>query len=59
MNIKKLNEELRIINEKYEALGTIVKNDDGYNILDKNNKEMLDKSYPSLKKMLQDIVDNL
>ena len=45
--------------EKQKVLGTIIQDKDGYNILDDKKEKMLLHSYPSLKKMLQDIVANL
>lgn len=43
----------------YEVLGTIVQYKDGFNILDDNKEKMLNKNYPSLKKLLQDLANNM
>ena len=43
----------------YEILGTIVQYKDGFNILDDNKEKMLNKNYPSLKKLLQDLANNM
>ena len=43
----------------YEVLGTIVQYKDGFNILDDNKEKMLNKNYPSLKKLLQDLASNM
>ena len=43
----------------YEIEGIIVKTENGYNILDKDKKPLLNNNYPSLKRMLNDIARNL
>lgn len=40
----------------YEILGSIVKTDSGYNILDGSGQLMLVNSYRDLKTMLQDLL---
>lgn len=59
MQIDELNKILEGFLPTYEVEGIIIHDKHGYNILDKNNVKMLNKSYLSLKQMLLDIANNL
>ena len=64
MSIEKLNKQYANINEgffppSYEVLGTIIKDNNAYNILGPDNNKMLDKDYPTLKRLLQDLASNM
>lgn len=43
----------------YEVVGTIIEEKGTYNIMDAEGHKLLNKNYPSLKKMLNDLADNM
>lgn len=58
VDFKKLNTILEGFLKDYEEIATIIKDDNGFNVIE-DNKVLLDKSYPSLKRMLRDISNNM
>lgn len=64
MSAKELLEEFNKLDEgflppSYEVVGTIIEEKGTYNILDEKGQRLLVRNYPSLKKMLNDLADNM
>jgi len=55
MNIRELTQIIESF-LPYEEIGTIIKKKDGYNILSPDKEIMIDHSYPSLKRLLSDLL---
>ena len=64
MSAKELLEEFNKLEEgllpsSYEVVGTIIEEKGTFNILDSKGQRLLVKNYPSLKKLLNDLADNM